>query len=239
MYSGKEKPFLQGLKDGLPIGLGYISVSFSLGIYAKAAGLSPALGFISSVINHASAGEYSGYVLMAASAAFSELALMMLIANLRYLLMSSALSQRIPEQTGTLKRLFLGFLITDEIFAAAISRKGEFSHTYTYGLAVAAIPLWALGTCLGIIVGNILPVRFVSALGVALYGMFLAVIIPRAKADHKVAVFIGISFIVSLVLNKATMFSGISDGIKIILVTIVVSGLAAMLCPVEQEGENE
>lgn len=239
MRSITERPFLQGLKDGLPIGLGYISVSFSLGIYAKAAGLSPSLGFISSVINHASAGEYSGYVLMAASATFAELALMMLIANLRYLLMSSSLSQRIPEQTGTLKRLFLGFLITDEIFAAAISRKGEFSHVYTYGLAVAAIPLWALGTALGIIVGNVLPIRFVSALGVALYGMFLAVIIPRAKADRKVALFIGVSFAVSLAVNKLSLFSGISDGIKIIFVTILVSGLAAAFCPVEQEADDE
>ncbi len=164
-YSFKHNKsiFRMGIKDGIPIGLGYLAVSFSLGIAAKNAGLTPFQAFLSSALCNASAGEYAGFTLIAASAAFLEVALVTLIANARYLLMSCAMSQRIDPDMPFFHRFFLGFYITDELFGIAIARPGYLNPWYTYGAVLFASPCWAVGTALGALAGNLLPLRLVSA----------------------------------------------------------------------------
>ena len=185
----------QGLRDGLPIGLGYFAVAFSLGITAKLAGISPVQGFISSFLNHASAGEFALISLIGARASYMEIAATIFITNMRYLLMGAALSQKIAPGTGMLKRVAVGFGVTDEIFALAMARKGWLSVAYILSAFFLADLMWSLGTAIGIIAGNVLPALLVSALGVAIYGMFLAIIIPPAKEDRTIELIVLISFL--------------------------------------------
>ena len=234
----KNIGFYEGLRDGVPIALGYFAVAFSLGITARKAGLNALQGFISSVLNHASAGEYAEFTVIQAGAPYVEMALIILVTNARYLLMSCALSQRFDPKTGLLHRILVGFGITDEIFGASIARKGAVDPWYHYGAMLVAIPAWSLGTAIGIVAGNILPVSVVSALSVALYGMFLAIIIPPARKDRIVAVLVVISFVLSFLCSYLPGISALSEGTRTILLTVAISGAAAVLFPVRQE-ENE
>ncbi len=232
-----KKAFLDGMHDGVPIGLGYLAVSFSLGITAKAAGLTPFQGLLTSLLVNASAGEYAGFTLIAAQASLIEMAVMILIANARYLLMSFAMSQRVKEDLPWYHRIFMAFDITDELFAIAIARPGYLNPYYTYGAILTSAPFWALGTALGCIAGNILPLRLVSAFGVALYGMFLAVIIPPAKKDKIIAGLIVLSFVLSFAASYLPGISILSDGTRTIILTVTISALAAILFPKKQESE--
>lgn len=227
-----QKPFLAGLRDGLPIGFGYLAVAFSLGIYARQTGIGPNVGFLISVLNHASAGEYSGYLMILEKAALLETVFVIAVANLRYLLMGCALSQKIPERLGGFHRLAIGFLITDEIFAATISRKEYFSPYYVYGLGAISIPMWAFGTSIGIAIGSILPKNIISALSVALYGMFIAIIIPVSKQDKHVLYVVVSGFLMSFLI---TYFTALSSGIRTVILTVIISALAALLFPVKEE----
>ena len=227
MKQENRKKFIEGIKDGTPIGLAYFAVSFSLGIIAKKAGLSPIDGFIASMLNMASAGEYVGFTLMAA--------VMILITNARYLLMSCSLSQKLRPNEKLIHRLGVGYLVTDEIFGIAVNQEGDLNPFYSYGAGAVAIPLWSLGTALGILAGNILPVRLVSALSVALYGMFLGIIVPPAKKNKVILGIIIISFILSYLSSSLAVFSSISEGTRIIILTIVISLAAAVLFPVKEE----
>ncbi|MBO5354355.1 MAG: AzlC family ABC transporter permease [Lachnospiraceae bacterium] len=234
--------FRKGIKDGIPIGLGYLAVSFSLGIAAKNAGLTPFQAFLSSALCNASAGEYAGFTLIAASAAFLEVALVTLIANARYLLMSCAMSQRIDPDMPFFHRIFLGFYITDELFGIAIARPGYLNPYYTYGAVLIAAPCWAFGTALGAIAGNLLPLRLVSAFSVALYGMFLAVFIPPARKSKVVCGLIVVCFFASYCAAYLPVLSGLSEGIRTILLTVLISAGAAILFPrntTEEEQTNE
>ncbi|MGN1345473.1 MAG: AzlC family ABC transporter permease, partial [Eubacteriales bacterium] len=174
----RRKAAAEGFRDGIPIGLGYFAVSFSLGIAARNAGLTAVQGFLASFFTNASAGEYVGFTIISIGGTYIEMAVMTLIANARYLLMSCALSQKFHETTALLHRLIVGFYVTDELFAIAVARPGYLDPYYSYGAILIAAPCWGLGTALGILMGNLLPLRVVSALSVALYGMFLAIIIP-------------------------------------------------------------
>ena len=197
VYAFTRKVFTDGMRDGFPIALGYFAVSFSLGIAARNAGLSPFQGFLASLFNNASAGEYAAFTLIAAGAAYLEVAIITLISNARYLLMSCALAQRFSADTPFFHRLLIAYDVTDELFGITISREGYLNPFYTYGAITLAAPAWSIGTALGILAGNILPLRIVSALSVALYGMFLAIIIPPARKDKVVAALICISFVLS------------------------------------------
>jgi len=179
--SDNRKLLFAGAKDGIPIGLGYLAVGFSLGIVAAEAGMNAAEGFLASLLCNASAGQYAGYTLMAANATLLELIVMMLIINARYLLMSFALSQRVDPDLPVGHRLLMSNYITDEIFGISIAQGGSVKPQYMYGAAMVASPMWAAGNALGIIAGNILPLSVSSALSVALYGMLTSVIIPPAK----------------------------------------------------------
>ena len=241
-YSLREREnralFIRGLRNGLPIGLGYLAVSFSLGIAARSAGLTAAQGFLVSLLCNASAGEYVGFTIIAAGASYIEMAIATFIANMRYLLMSCALSQRMAPGTSLLHRLVVGFDITDEVFGITISRPGYVNPVYTYGAMVTSIPFWATGTALGVIAGNLLPVRLVSAFSVALYGMFLAVIIPPARKDKIIMAIVPICFAASFAAAKLIPFlSGLADGTRTIILTVIIAAAAALLFPRDDSEE--
>lgn len=233
-HSTSNYAFLEGIRDGIPVGLGYFAVSFSLGVAAKSAGLNVFQGFLASLLNNASAGEYAGFTVIAANASYLEMALITLIANARYLLMSCALSQHFPPGLPLRHRLLLGHYITDELFGITISRPGRFTPFYTYGAVLVAAPCWAVGTALGVIAGNMLPLRVVSALSVALFGMFLAVIIPPVRKDKVIASCVLISFAASFCAAKLPLTGKLSEGTRTILLTVIISAAAALLFPVRQ-----
>lgn len=227
------------MRDGIPIALGYFAVAFSLGIAGRNAGLTPLQGFVISVLNHASAGEYAGITAISAMAPYWELALTIFITNARYLLMSCALSQKFAPETSLWHRIGVGFGITDEIFGITMARPGAVEPPYTYGAMLVSIPSWATGTALGIIAGNILPLRAVSALSVALYGMFLAIIVPPAKKNKVVGVLVLLSFLCSFALEKAAevfRLGWLTGGTRVILLTLLLAGGAAWLFPAGEEG---
>lgn len=234
MKQRKKQLFLKGMKEGIPIGLGYFAVSFTLGIAAKNAGMTAFQAALTSALINASAGEFIGFTLIAAKAGYFEIMIMEAVANARYLLMSCALSQKINSKTGILHRMIIGFYVTDEIFGVSVAQD-ELEPIYSYGVISMAAPGWTLGTFLGVLMGNIMPLRMTSAFSVALYGMFAAVFVPPAKKNKVVAGLIGISFIASFFFHKATVFEEISSGVKIILLTVVISMVAAFLFPVEEE----
>ena len=227
--------FLNGMRDGVPIALGYFAVSFSLGIAARNAGLTPLQGFFASLLNNASAGEYAAFTLIAANATLFQVALITLIANARYLLMSCALAQRFAPGTPFFHRLIIAYDVTDELFGITISRPGCLNPFYTYGAILLAAPAWAFGTAFGIMAGNALPLRAVSALSVALYGMF----IPPARKNKVVAVLIVISFALSFFGSYVPGISALSDGTRTILLTVLISAAAAILFPVKNTQEEE
>jgi predicted branched-subunit amino acid permease len=231
--------FLNGMRDGVPIALGYFAVSFSLGIAARNAGLTPLQGFFASLLNNASAGEYAAFTLIAANATLFQVALITLIANARYLLMSCALAQRFAPGTPFFHRLIIAYDVTDELFGITISRPGCLNPFYTYGAILLAAPAWAFGTAFGIMAGNALPLRAVSVLSVALYGMFLAIIIPPARKNKVVAVLIVISFALSFFGSYVPGISALSDGTRTILLTVLISAAAAILFPVKNTQEEE
>mgnify|MGYP002581739739 CR=1 FL=1 len=194
-YAFSRKVFCEGMRDGVPIALGYFAVSFSLGIAARTAGFTPLQGFVASLLNNASAGEYAAFALIASGATYLEVAIITLIANARYLLMSCALAQRFAPGTPFFHRLIIGYDVTDELFGITIARPGYLNPFYTYGAIALAAPAWASGTALGIIAGNLLPLRAVSALSVALYGMFIAIVVPPAKKNRDIFVAVVLALI--------------------------------------------
>lgn len=197
LIKSNRKVILEGMRDGIPIGLGYLAVSFSLGIAAKTAGLNAFQSFLASLLCNASAGEYSGFTVIAADSSYFVIALATLVANARYLLMSCALSQRISKNTSIIHRLLLGFFVTDEFFGISISRSGKLNPFYTYGAILIGCPCWAFGSMLGTIAGNLLPLRIVSALSVALFGMFLAIIVPPSRKNKTLLGIVLVSFAAS------------------------------------------
>lgn len=223
--------FFLGARHGVPIALGYFAVAFSLGITARNCGFSPFQGFLSSYMTYASAGQYIGYTLYVADASLLQLVVMMIITNLRYLLMGCALNQRLEPDVSFGKRLLTGLCITDEIFGITIARPGSVNPYYMLGAWMIAEPFWASGTALGIAMGNILPSQIVSALSVALYGMFLAVIIPPARKDKIVCLFVVISFAASYAATRLPGISNLSAGNRTILLTVVISAIAAVAFP--------
>ena len=233
MLTDRKKWFLKGLRDGVPIMLGYFAVSIALGISARNAGMTAPQATIASALIMASAGQYIGFTLIAAGASYLEVVVMEAIANARYLLMSCALSQKVEPALPLRHRLLMGLWITDEIFGVSISVKGRLNPYYNYGMAAVATPGWALGTLAGVVLGNVLPVRVVSALSVGLFGMFMSIFVPPARKNRIIAMLVAVSFAASYAFNAVAWFDGISSGMKIILLTVALSLGAALLFPVE------
>ena len=235
----RRKVFAEGMRDAVPIGLGYLAVSFSLGIMAKNSGLSVIESFIASLMCIASAGEYAGFVLIAAKAAYLEVAIMTLVVNARYMLMSCALSQKFSPSEKLSHRFFSGYFVTDEIFGITMARNGFLNPYYVYGAAFTAVPLWAFGTAIGAVAGQWLPASIVSALSVALYGMFIAIIIPPARKNKIIAGIISVCFILSYLSSLIPESWKLSEGTVTIILTVLISSAAAILFPRRDDEESE
>lgn len=237
LLKSNRQVFLEGIHDGTPIALGYFVVSFTLGIAARNAGLDPLQGFLASFFNNASAGEYAGFTVIAADAPYLEIILITLVANARYMLMSCVVSQKFRPGTSIWHRIFVGFDITDEIFGITIARHGSLNPYYNYGAMALVLPGWSLGTALGVVAGNILPGSVVSALSVALYGMFLWVIIPPARTNRVVAGLVLLSFALSFAASLAPVLSSCSSGTRTIILTVVIAALGAIFFPIDKQAD--
>ncbi|MBR1629172.1 MAG: AzlC family ABC transporter permease [Lachnospiraceae bacterium] len=227
------KNFREGLSAGIPIGLGYFAVSFAFGMMASSGGLTIGQAVLISLTNVTSAGQFAGLDIMFAGGAYLEMALTQLIINLRYSLMSFSLSQKIDDSGHPLHRFLVAFGVTDEIFGVSAAREGRLSPWFNYGAMAVAIPGWALGTLMGAISGNLLPDRIMSALSVAIYGMFLAIIIPPAKKSAQVLAVVVCAMLISTGFAYLPVLKTVSSGMVIILTTVLVAGTAAKLAPIE------
>lgn len=232
--------YKRGLWHGLPIALGYVSVSFAFGIQATALGLTPLQAVLISLFNLTSAGQLAGLQLMAVGAPLVEMALTQLTINLRYALMSLSLSQKLDGSMTLPHRLLLSFANTDEVFAVASQQPGRLGKWYLYGLTNLPFLGWTLGTLLGALAGGILPKPVTDALGIAIYGMFIAIILPPLRHSKEVRVVIALAVGMSCLFTLLPLFSFLSDGFRIIVCAVVASALGAWLMPrpVQQEEDE-
>ena len=230
-----KKEFSEGVKDSFPIALGYFSVSFTFGILAADYGIDPVTAGAISLFNVTSAGQFAGLTLYAASAPYFELFLTQLIINLRYALMSLTLTQKLHKNMTTPKRLLISYGVTDEIFAVAVTKEKPLTLPYMLGLEWVPILSWTFGTILGAIANNLLPASIQSALGIALYGMFVAIVLPVAK-ENKAVLFVAlIALMLSCLFYYVPGLNGISSGFSIILCTLLAAGVGAYLFPTPDE----
>ena len=227
--------FTKGIKDGIPIALGYFSVSIAFGLMAVEAGCSWVEAMLISLTNLTSAGQFAGVTVLAHMGTYIEMALTQLVINSRYALMGISLSQKVNARFKGLWRVILGFDITDEIFAVAIGQEGEISRRYFAGLAIIPIIGWTSGTIVGAVLGNIMPEIITSALGVALYGMFIAVVVPKARENIHVLAVVIIAVAISVALRYIPVFSGISAGFAIIICAVIASAAGAVFFPVKED----
>jgi predicted branched-subunit amino acid permease len=225
--------FKQGLQDGIAIGLGYFAVSFSFGIAGSNFLSWPFVTFIS-MTNLTSAGQFAGLQIMHAAGTFFEMAIATFFINLRYSLMAISLSQKVSPEFGTVQRLLLSTGITDEIYAVAMSQEGKIPPRYFFGLMIAPYIGWSTGTLVGAYAGEILPQVLTGALGVALYGMFIAIVVPQMKASRANTIAVAIAVACSLAFHYIPILRGVSIGFAIILCAITASLVAAIAFPVKE-----
>ena len=230
--------FVRGMRDGIPICLGYFAVSFALGIAGRGVGMNAVQAFVMSLTMVASAGQFAAITLIGAGAGIIEMITTTVVVNLRYLLMSCSLTQKLSPETKLLHRLALSYCMTDEIFGLSISVDGFLRPVYTYGITMISVSGWCLGTVLGVVAGNILPALVTNALGVAMYGMFLAIIIPPAKENHFLGALVAVSMAASGLFSILPYLRSISSGFRVIILTILIAGIAAVIHPIEEPGDN-
>ena len=233
-----SRNIINGLRDGIPIAMGYFAVAFSLGIIAAKAGLAPAEGFFSSFFTRASAGEYGTYTLVAVQAAYAEVVAMCLVVNLRYMLMTAALSQKIAPGTSWLHRLLMACCVTDEVFGISVAHPGYTPPAYTYAAALISSLFWASGCAVGIMAGSLLPQPMVTALSMSLYGMFLAIIIPPVHEDLNVLWALIASFVLSGLCAVAPVTGEWSSGMRTVALTIIISAVAAWIKPIKVDDDG-
>lgn len=229
------KHYSHGVRTGLPVGVGYFSVSFGFGAMAAAQGIKALDATIISLSNLTSAGQFAGLTLMVAGATLWEIVLTQIIINSRYALMSLALSQRMGSRIGVLPRLVIAFFNTDEIFALAMAEKQPLTVSFMMGLGLAPILGWTAGTLCGALAGSVLPLSIRTALGVMLYGMFVAIVVPPAKAEKSVLATVVTALTLSCLFKWLPVLSGISAGIAIVCCTVIAAALCAWLFPIEEE----
>jgi len=230
-----KRQFLFGIKDAVPIALGYLSVSFGFGIFAASLGISPLEAWFVSALNLTSAGQVAGVQVIAAAGSLLEMALTQLVINIRYSLMALSLSQKLDDSFRTPQRLLVAQGITDEIFAAAYSKPGSLTPGYMYGLVTATFISWTTGTLLGSIAGSSLPGQLTDALGIMLYAMFMAAVIPAARSDKGILSAVIMAGTISLLFYY--VFTAISGGFATILSALIAAALAAVLRPIDVEEE--
>ena len=234
----RRQHIIHGLHDGIPIAMGYFAVAFSLGIIAAKAGLTAAEGFVTSFFTRASAGEYGTWTLVAVQAAYVEVIAMGLVTNLRYMLMSAALSQKIAPGTSWLHRLLMACCITDEVFGISIAHPGYTPPAYTYAAALISTLFWATGCAVGILAGSLLPPAMVTALSMSLYGMFLAIIIPPAHQDRNVLYALVVSVVLSGLCAVMPIAAEWSSGMRTVVLTIVISAIFAWFKPIKTDDDG-
>ena len=217
------------------MGLGYFSVSFGFGAMAIAQGLNALEATLISATNLTSAGQFAGLTLIVAAGTLLEMVMTMIVINSRYFLMSLALAQRMGQKIGFLPRLVIAFFNTDEIFALAMARSKELTVPFLLGLGTLPIVGWTAGTLMGALAGSVLPADIRAALGVMLYGMFIAIVVPPAKQERPVLVTVILALILSCLFAWAPVLRDVSAGISIVICTVAAAALAAALFPVEEE----
>ena len=234
-----NKLFMKGVKHGLPIGLGYLSVSFAFGTQCTDSGLTILQALLISMTNLTSAGQLAGLQVMVSQAALAsgliEMALTQFIINLRYALMGLSLGQKLGPTMNTPRRMFFSFANTDEIFAVASSQPEKLHHHYLYGLMVMPYIGWSLGTLLGAAAGAVLPEFVTNALGIAIYGMFIAIVIPPACKEKPIAVVALTAAAISICFRYIPLLSSVSGGFVVIICAVVAAAVGALLFPVQEE----
>ena len=233
-----KSAFLRGLQNGVPICLGYLSVSFTFGMMCTEHGLPFWIAVLISMTNLTSAGQFAGTALIINGGSLLEIGITTFVINIRYLLMSLSLSQRIDSQLSIPKRLVMSFGVTDEIFGISMQSKGQISAAYFIGLMTAPFWGWALGPLIGATAVSLLPDMVRSALGIAIYGMFLAVIIPPARTERALAWVIVIAAVISCFFYYLPLLHQLSSGWVIIICAVLASGFAAVKWPVKNDGEE-
>jgi predicted branched-subunit amino acid permease len=229
--------FKKGLKDGLPICIGYFPVSFAFGIFAVKNGLTVLQAFLISLTNLTSAGQLAAVPIMAGGGSLIELAISQLVINSRYSLMSVSLGQKLSSKVRLFERFAIAFGNTDEIFAVAISNSQDVTAPYMYGLITAPFLGWSLGTLLGAVAGNILPAIITSALGVAIYGMFIAIVVPVIKKEKNTALCVAFSIVLSFTFRYVKPLNAVPGGFVIIICAILASVLFALIAPINTDKE--
>ena len=233
-----DKEFRIGVRDGIPIALGYFAVSFSLGITMIAAGMTATQGAVMSLSNLTSAGEFAGVRVIAAGGGLVELILTQIIINLRYSLMSLSLTQKLDEGVTFWKKLIIAFGNTDEIFAVAMNHQKSLTLRYVVGLQSLPIIGWTAGTYLGAVAGGLMPGSVSRAMNLMLYGMFIAIVFPVAKKSKAVLIVASIAVFLSSLFRYVPFLQGISDGISIIICTVTAATVGAIIFPVKEEAER-
>ncbi|MBQ2891064.1 MAG: AzlC family ABC transporter permease [Clostridia bacterium] len=235
----ENNSFLKGIIDGLPICFGYLSVAFAFGIFATGQGLTVLESVVMSMTNMISAGQLAAVPIIATGGGIVELALTQFIINLRYSLMSVSLSQKLGKSVRLLDRFIIAFENTDEIFAVASGQKGTVGKRYFYGLMITPFLGWSLGTLLGAVAGNILPQIVISSLGVAIYGMFIAIVVPVIKEEKATALCVILAIALSCVFYYLPILKGIPSGFVIIICSVIASAVFAYFAPVSEEVDYE
>ena len=232
-----EHTFREGLKDGIPICLGYISVSFSFGVLVVKGGLSALTAILISLTNVTSAGQLKGLDIILDKGPLLEMVLEELIINIRYALMSISLTQKLDSSFTIPHRLVCGFGMTDEIFGVASSKEGLISTGYFYGLMLMPIAGWLLGTALGGFAGEVLPEIVLNSMGIMLYAMFIAIVLPPAKKSRAVACCAAIAAFLSMIISLVPAFSFISSGFSVVICAVAASVPVALKFPLEEDAE--
>lgn len=230
--------FKQGIKDGIPIAIGYFSVSFSFGIIAVKQGISVLQAVLTSASNITSAGQFAGLQIIVAGGTILEMILTQFIVNLRYALMSLSLSQKLDKNVSIKQRLIMAFANTDEIFATAMAHSKAVTMPYMAGLQSLPVLGWTFGTAVGAVAGDLLPASLCSALGLALYGMFVAIVVPAARKSVPVMVTVFLAIVINCLLYFLPVFHFVSTGIAVIISTVAASAVSAVLFPVPAQKDD-
>ena len=233
-----KNEFLMGIKHGLPVCFGYFSVSMAFGITAVLEGMPIWSVIIISLLNLTSAGQFAGTNIIIAHGTMMELAITSLIINMRYFLMSLSVSQKMNKSVTLLQRMAIAFGITDEIFAISVQRNKKLSAAYMAGLILAPLIGWVGGTTVGAVATSFMPTIVSQAMGISLYAMFIAIVMPPARNDNRVLLAVILSVILSLIFNYIPVFKGLGNGWIIIIITLIVSTLFATLFPLEIKEEE-
>lgn len=235
----KKQEFKEGIRDGLPICFGYLSVSMAFGLTVVNSGMPVWSAILISLTNLTSAGQFAGANLLLAQSSYIELIITTLIINIRYFLMSLSISQKVEQDFGIKERLIASFGVTDEVFAVSMQRQGELTFSYMLGLILTPIIGWTSGTMIGAVATSLLPASLTDAMGIALYGMFIAIIVPPARENRSVLIAVLLAILASYAFAYIPVLSVFSGGWSVIIITVIVSAFAAWMFPIPEDEEKK